>query len=49
MIARRLTLVGVVSLSVMMGLLLGSAVAFAAGAPSIEGELSRMLAPRMRR
>ncbi len=38
MIARRLTLVGVVSLSVMMGLLLGSAVAFAAGAPSIEGE-----------
>ncbi len=38
MIARRLTLVGVVSLSVMVGLLLGSAMAFAAGAPSIEGE-----------
>ncbi len=38
MIARRFTLAGVVSLGVLVGLLLGSAVAYAAGMPSIEEE-----------
>ncbi len=38
MIARRLMLAGLVSLCVTLGMLLGSAAALAAGAPSIEGE-----------
>ena len=47
MIVRRLMFAGLVSLCVTAGLLLlGSAVALAAGAPVIEGESSRTLGPR---